>query len=208
VETRWVDVEIEVVVRTAVRTGFEATRTPERCQLLVGCSHAPLGQQRAEALRDARYAELGRDDVPGELSRVGDDEVRPPLERHRRQVGQHRRRQNRAEQLAEHDVRHLERREIVELRVEAPYLGHLRQPGLTRGRGADARLLDVGNPVVRDRPQHFVSTGGHRTRQRHHRMDVTQRGRRREENPAHTAESAIHPTTPSPRRFRVGRDMD
>lgn len=67
------------------------------------------------------------------------------------------------------------------------------EPGGARGNGADARPLDAVYAVGRSRPQHVVPTSDDRPRQRHHRVDVAEPCRGRQEHPhAHARQSASH----------------
>jgi hypothetical protein len=121
--------------------------------------------------------------VPGELRRVGDHQIGPPVQRDRCQLGEDRRRRDRAEQLAEPDVGNVLGRQRRHLREPCAELARPGQGGWPRCHRRDPRALDVLDAIGRRGPQDVVSAGSDRARQRHHRVDVSLSRRRRHQDP-------------------------
>src|SRR5439155_16792246 len=109
----------------------------------------------------------------GELGCPGYDEVGPPLEGQRLQVREYPRCGVRPEDLAEQDVRPLSNGKSIERWELAPDFGRAREVGRTCRHGGDAGPLHVADAIGWSRPQHVVSAGDHRPRQRNGWMDVS-----------------------------------
>ncbi len=133
---------VEDQVRDGQATG-PADRGAAVGQRLVGVrEHVVADRVHSPAVLDQRHTERRRDDLPGELQRVADDQVRPPVPGHRKGFGQY---------LADAFAPH---------RLELRHRRHDLRARLRQGPGAGRALAALLHVVVRRADHKHRQTGG------------------------------------------------